>query len=267
MKNIRAYLTAFRLRAQLETQYRGAAIGGLVTQLFFGLILVFLYQALHRSSGGGGINLAHTITYVWLQQFFFRAIVSSDTDLIQSIRTGAVAYTLCRPVNQYAYWYMRALAQKTVGCMMRAIPMAVAVLLLPRDISLMPPASLSSALQFVLSLGLGFLCISTVDMIVYAVMMRTLDDRGIANVIKFTMLFLSGNILPLTLFPDGWQTFARYQPFAQALDAPIRLYTALTPWGDAFLNMGIQCIWIVLLYLFGASMWQRNMKRLVIQGG
>ena len=42
------YLTVFRVRALLETQYRGAALGGLVTQVFFGLVYVFLYTALYR---------------------------------------------------------------------------------------------------------------------------------------------------------------------------------------------------------------------------
>lgn len=36
---LRPYLTAFRIRALLETQYRGAALGGVITQAFFGLVL------------------------------------------------------------------------------------------------------------------------------------------------------------------------------------------------------------------------------------
>ena len=43
---LRPYLSAFRVRALLETQYRGAALGGLVTQMFFGLVYIALYHAL-----------------------------------------------------------------------------------------------------------------------------------------------------------------------------------------------------------------------------
>lgn len=62
------YFSLYRLKAMQETQYRAAALGGLVTQAFFGLLYVFLYTALFR--GGNQAELAETITYVWLQQMF-----------------------------------------------------------------------------------------------------------------------------------------------------------------------------------------------------
>ena len=44
---MRAYFSVFRMRLRMETQYRGAAIGGIACQIFFGLILVALYRALY----------------------------------------------------------------------------------------------------------------------------------------------------------------------------------------------------------------------------
>ena len=43
---MKAYLSVFRLRRRLETQYRGAALGGIICQMFFGLVLIALYRAL-----------------------------------------------------------------------------------------------------------------------------------------------------------------------------------------------------------------------------
>ena len=42
LRSLRPYFTVFRLRALMETQYRAAALGGLVTQVFFGLVYIFL---------------------------------------------------------------------------------------------------------------------------------------------------------------------------------------------------------------------------------
>ena len=72
----RPYLTVFRLRALQETQYRAAALGGLVTQVFFGLVYIFLYTVLY--AGSDPQALADTITYVWIQQMFFRMMFSTD---------------------------------------------------------------------------------------------------------------------------------------------------------------------------------------------
>ena len=46
----RPYMTVLRLRALMETQYRAAALGGLVTQVFFGLVYIFLYTVLFDGS-------------------------------------------------------------------------------------------------------------------------------------------------------------------------------------------------------------------------
>ena len=37
---MKAYLSVFRMRLRMETQYRGAVLGGIACQIFFGLILI-----------------------------------------------------------------------------------------------------------------------------------------------------------------------------------------------------------------------------------
>ena len=120
------YFSLYRLKAMQETQYRAAALGGLVTQAFFGLLYVFLYTALFR--GENQAELAETITYVWLQQMFFRVLLMNDTELIQQVMTGGLAYAVLRPVDQYRFAFVRNMAQRHVNALMRldcaAIPAA-----------------------------------------------------------------------------------------------------------------------------------------------
>ena len=112
------YFSLYRLKAMQETQYRAAALGGLVTQAFFGLLYVFLYTALFR--GENQAELAETITYVWLQQMFFRVLLMNDTELIQQVMTGGLAYAVLRPVDQYRFAFVRNMAQRHVNALMRA---------------------------------------------------------------------------------------------------------------------------------------------------
>ena len=97
--------------------------------------------------------------------------------------------------------------------------------------------------------------------------MRTLDSRGIQAMLNLLMMILAGNILPLTLFPDSWQRIITLLPYAQMLDAPIRLYTGETPVADAFRILLIQVGWTVLLIGTGVFFWRKNQKRMIIQGG
>ena len=85
--------------------------------------------------------------------------------------------------------------------------------------------------------------------------------------LNLLMMILSGNILPLTLFPDSWQRAITLLPYAQMLDAPIRLYTGEYTLLRAPEVILLQAGWTLLLVLAGMMLWRRNQDRLIIQGG
>lgn len=265
IRSLRPYFTVFRLRALMETQYRAAALGGLVTQVFFGLVYIFLYTTLY--AGESPDMLRDTITYVWLQQMFFRMMFSNDGELQNLILSGGVAYMLVRPMDQHRFWVCRDVGGRLVGAMMRLIPMLLVQFLLPVELRIALPDGWLSLVQFVTSLLIGCVCLCELMSITDAVVMKTLDKRGISAILNLTMLTFSGNVIPLTLFPDGLQTLIRYQPFAQALDAPIRMYQQCASLPEWALNVAVQLGWIVILRLIGRKMWQKRLDNMIVQGG
>ena len=263
---MKAYFSVFRMRWRMELQYRGAVVGGIICQVFFGLILIALYRALYQSRPQT-MPMASVTTYVWLQQAFFRMLLASDGDLLDKIRTGSIAYDLCRPLQLYGYYYVRIMAQKLVGSLMRAAPMLVFASLLPMGWGIEAPVSLTAFLVAVMGLLLGLLCVCALENITMAFTMRTLDSRGVQAMLNLLMMTLSGNILPLTLFPDSWQKVITLLPYAQLLDAPIRLYSGQWPMTEAPRVLLTQCVWTLLLIGLGLLLWRQNQKRLIIQGG
>lgn len=265
MKRYAPYWSCFRVRALLETQYRGAALGGMATQLFFALALICLYRALY--AGGDARELGDIVTYVWLQQMLFRAQFSTDTELTEQIMKGGIAYTLLRPVDQQLWWSCRQLAIKLVGVVMRLLPMLALQCLLPREYRMLPPESAVSMAQLAVSLALGFLCLTEIASLVDVTVMITLDRRGAASIVNLAMAALSGNVIPLTLFPQRLQCLMRYQPFAQALDAPIRMYQHAQTAAEWGLNTGVQLLWLLALTALARALWKRQLGRMIVQGG
>jgi len=263
---VRAYLSAFRMRRRLELQYRGAVLGGVVCQVFFGLILIAIYRALYAGKPQTML-LSQITSYVWLQQAFFRMLLASDPELMDKIRTGSIAYDLCRPLNLYGFYYVRIMAQKMTGSLLRAVPMLVFAFLLPEGWGLMLPASFAGLTWSLAGLLLGLLCVSALENITMGFTMRTLDSRGMQALMNLLMMILAGNILPLTLFPDSWQRMITLLPYAQLLDAPIRLYTGQTAPDEAPRILLIQAAWILVLAGAGFLFWRMNQKRIEIQGG
>ena len=263
---MRAYLSAFRMRRRLEFQYRAAVLGGVVCQVFFGLILIALYRALYAGKPQA-MPLTQITSYVWLQQAFFRMLLASDPELMDKIRTGSIAYDLCRPLNLYGFYYARIMAQKMTGSLLRAAPMLLFAFLLPEGWGLMLPASPAGFAWSLAGLLLGLFCVSALENITMGFTMRTLDSRGMQALLNLLMMVLAGNILPLTLYPDSWQKVITLLPYAQLLDAPIRLYTGAYAIAEAPRIIAVQAGWVLLLVLAGQAMWRANQKRMIVQGG
>ena len=263
---MKAYLSVFRMRLRMETQYRGAVLGGVACQIFFGLILVAVYRAMYAGKPQS-MPLAHVTTYVWLQQAFFRMILSSDADLMDKIRTGGIAYDLCRPLHLYFFYYARVMALKLMGSLLRAAPMLLFAALLPQGWGIAPPANPQALVLCAAALLLGLCCVCAAENITMAFTMRTLDPRGFQAMLNLLLMILSGNLLPLTLFPDSWQRVITLLPYAQMLDAPIRLYTGEYAAAQAPGVLALQGAWTALLMLLGMALWRSNQSRMIIQGG
>ncbi len=266
LAGMKAYFSVFRMRLRMETQYRGAMVGGIICQMFFGLILIALYRVLYAGKPQD-MPLSHITTYVWLQQAFFRMLVASDPDLLDKIRSGNISYDLCRPVSMYGFYYTRVAAQKLTGSLMRGIPMLIFASFLPEGWGIVAPASAGALVLALTALGLGLLCVCALENISMAFTMKTLDPRGMQGLLALLMMIMSGNILPLTLFPDSWQKVITALPHAQLLDAPIRLYTGTYAIAEAPRILLMQAGWTAVLALLGHAMWRANQKRIIVQGG
>ena len=68
---MKVYLNYFKLRIITFMQYRSAAIAGLTTQFFWGMMMTFIYLALYQNSDNPNISLNEVISYVWLHQAFY----------------------------------------------------------------------------------------------------------------------------------------------------------------------------------------------------
>ena len=73
---MRGYISVFKMRLRMELQYRGAMIGGILCQMFFGIVLVALYNALYEGEPQS-VPIENIATYVWLQQAFFQDAVGN----------------------------------------------------------------------------------------------------------------------------------------------------------------------------------------------
>ena len=271
---MRPYLAVITARFRTLLQYRGAALGGIGTQAFFGLVRIMILEGFYRSSTSTPtLSFAEAVGYVWLgQAMFTMQPYNLDRDLRAMVQSGTVAYELVRPLDLYAFWYCRALAWRTAPMVLRLVPMlALAGLLLPLlgfgEWALRPPASFAAGGACLLAM-VGALAVScAITTFMSITLLWTISGEGVAILVSGVVTLLSGMIIPLPLFPDWAQPLLRVPPFAALMDFPARVYTgdiAPTEIGWVALH---QALWTAALVAGGAWLLRRATRRLVVQGG
>ena len=247
-------------------QYRAAALAGLGTQLFWGLIRVMIFEAFYSANvNAQPMELSQVVTYVWLGQAFLVMLPwNVHRDVQALIRSGGVSYELLRPLDLYTAWYSRALAFRSAPTLLRAAPLlTVAGLFLGME----APASWSAAVAFAVAMAGALLLSCAITTLLTISLMWTVSGQGVTQLMTAAVTVFSGNIVPLPFFPDWAQPVLSFMPFRGLADAPYRLYLGHIPPGDLPSHLAHQLAWVIALVLLGRWALSRGLRRMVIQGG
>ena len=72
---MKSYLSYFKLKFKTGLQYRAAALAGISTQLFFGIVYISVYIAFYESDSASlPMPIGELVSYLWLNQAFFALV-------------------------------------------------------------------------------------------------------------------------------------------------------------------------------------------------
>ncbi|HZJ83342.1 MAG TPA: ABC transporter permease [Clostridia bacterium] len=267
---MKSYISAFRVRFLNGLQYRAAALGGLTTQFFWGVMAIFIYKAFYESGGQPQtISFSELTTYLWLQQAFLALLMLYDWDyeLFDMITSGNISYELCRPCNLYWFWYVKLLSKRLASATLRFSPIIIIAFLLPATYRLSLPYSPVSFLLFIITMLLGLLLLVAISMLIYISVFKTMSPVGSMAFVGLTGEFFSGMIIPVPLMPEWLQRVCYIMPFRWTADLPLRIYSGNIRIDQGLVSIGVQLLWILILISVGSIMMKRITKRVVVQGG
>jgi len=263
-----AYAAVLSARFRTLLQYRAAALAGLCTQLFWGLIRVMIFEAFYRSSTAPQpIPYRDIVTYVWLGQALFAMTpytANPDPEVRSMIRSGSVAYELARPLDLYGLWYMRALAARAAPTLLRSIPLATCALLFFG--MRLPPSPQSAAAWALATIG-ALALISAFMTLMTISLLWTISGDGITRIMPSLVAVASGMVVPLPLFPGWAQGILTALPFRGMVDYPFRLYMGHIPASQLPVVLASQLAWTAAFVVIGRVALARGVRRLVVQGG
>lgn len=267
---MRKYWSFFRLRFVTGLQYRAAALAGVVTQFFWGMMEVLVFWAFYRSDADAfPMTFQALCTYVWMQQAFlaFFAVWGMENEIFNCIRDGNVSYELCRPVDVYHMWFARSCATRVSRAVLRCMPILAAAALLPSPFGMTLPVSLQAGVMSLVGMLLGLLVTVAFCMLVYVVTFFTVSPDGVRMVAVSLVELLAGAIVPIPFFPDAIRKIAEFLPFASMQNVPLRIYSGDMAGLAALQALALQLFWFLVLVLLGKMLMRHASRNIVLQGG
>ncbi len=251
---------------QKNLVHRAANLAGIVTNIFFGAVYVFIYTALLQDRGPvNGLDVRDAVTYAVLSQSLLMVMSAfGNRELSDAIVNGQIATDLSRPVDFYLYWAAIDLGRAVYYLIFRGVPTYLIGLVLFRA---RLPANLHTWALFFACVAVGMLVSFAFRFIASSMAFWTTDARGIIYLTSTLILFFAGFIVPLYFFPPWLQAAAELLPFRGMAQLPIGVYLGKLQGTELARAMALQAAWLVALILIGRSVLNRVVGRLTVGGG
>lgn len=253
------YIQQFKTTFASMLQYRASLVIWMIGHVLEPLVYLIVWSAVSATAGGrvGGytarefaayfllLMLVNHVTYTWVMyEFEYR------------IREGMLSFALLKPVHPIHADIADNISSKLVT--MPFMVGATAGLAATFHPSLSPAAW--AMLGAIPVLFFSFLIRFLVEWTLAQAAFWTTRVSAINQIYFVLMLFLSGQIAPLTLFPYPVQVAAALLPFRWMISFPVELLMGRLSPGDTFIGLGAQLAWIGIGIFLMRIVWRAALR-------
>ncbi|WP_195576643.1 ABC transporter permease [Paenibacillus sp. 1001270B_150601_E10] len=260
------YVTLAKMTMQHTIAYRFSYFISLLGSLIFILTMFFMWKAIFDGREElSGFTWPQMKAYIFIT-FLTNSLISwySETRISKKILSGEVAMDLLKPLD-----FQKARAAETIGSSLMEGAIAaimIGVTLVLAGGIMLPESSLTLAL-FIISLLASLLIKFCIVYIVGLICFWTSNSIGVAWMRAAVTNFLSGAIIPLSFFPAWLEFLARVLPFQGIVYIPASIYLERMSTIEAVQGIGMQLIWIIVLWIAAKGMWNWAVRQVTIYGG
>jgi ABC-2 type transport system permease protein len=263
---MRLFWELVKISFQRYLSYRAAALAGLATNFFFGLLRAAVLTALYGARQEvAGISLQGAVTYTGLTQALIVFLsLFGWYELMYSVHSGDVSSDLLKPMNYYGFWLAQDCGRAIAGLLMRGLPIMLAYALmfgitLPRGVVQWLALGAVLVLSWLLSFAWRFL--------LNLAAFWTPNALGFGRFGYALTWFLSGFVMPLRLFPTWFVRLCYLTPFPHMVNTIVEVYLGVVS-GPALVQALLgQLLWVLILVAAGQLVLRAGVRQLVIQGG
>jgi len=269
LRGVKTYFTFTNNTIKAILSYRANVVIFVLGDAMILAVTYYLWKAIFNSSPErilNGFSFQEMIIYVLLS--FVVAIMIDpgiNGTIYREVKDGSIAMNLIRPINFQKRIFFEGLGNFLYNlCLIFSIGFIAIIYL---SIKYQGGVNLLNIILFMVSVVMAF-CINFLFSYSLSLLSFKITNMwGLFQIMQAVVQLLSGALIPMVFFPSIVQKIFVFLPFQSMIYTPCMIYLGKLSVGQIIISLGIQFIWIILLYLLSKVMWKALIKNLVILGG
>ncbi len=271
LKELHVYMPFTSNELKRQMVYKGAFYLFIFITLFESFISYFLWMAIYRSSESGvmgGFTKNEMIVYVFMVYIAKSLVAISISDAVSDdVVKGTVSMNLIKPIDYRMSLIFKAMGKQIYHFFVPGVFIWVGLEMYKYFALGMSFTSVPNMFLFLVSCGMSFLIYVLFDFCFGMMAFFTTYIFGMRLAKDALLSFLTGQLIPLSFFPEVFQKIFNFLPFSSMIYSPVMIYLGKYRGNDLLFVLLRQVFWVVGLYVVGSIIWNQVTKRLVVLGG
>ena len=261
-----AYFYKAKTQILVGLTYRFEVFATLLTKYIQIVATVFLWQCVYASKSSiKGMSEQQMITWTIMAaglSIIFTTQVQNN--IRRGVVKGDIAVELIRPCNLMGMYFAQDFGSMVVNLIMRFVP---TVFLGGITFSIMLPPNKENFILCLISVVAGYVITWLLFAITGAFAFWAMELGNLTWTVSTLISILSGNLVPLYFFPESIQRVLAWLPFQYTYQTPLSLYIGKITWEQGIEQIGIQLLWIIVLFGVLSFLWSKIKNNILVQGG
>jgi len=262
------YFSVIRMTWIQALEYKANTVVGTFAILSGVLIEYLLWKQIFLTRGIselGGFTFNGLIIYIFLCLVVGQLKSSwvTSIEMIDGIREGELNKYLIRPISYYVYHLMLFIGQNSLYYITYFFLVVGITIFFP---SWLFP-SFGHICAFLISLIISIYLSYSIYFLMVCCAFWFGEVRALIIAYNLANLVLSGQMVPMRLFPEKLQNILQYTPLPYLVDRPVSIATGYLPSDQWTQVIVIGLIWAVIMTLVGKVLYRFGIRRYEGFGG
>jgi ABC-2 type transport system permease protein len=256
---LRKWRAIFGIYFQDGIAYRASGLIWILTDLVTAVTMPLVWASANAGKGAiQGFTTSNFVLY-YLCLLLLGSFITCHImwEIAMEIKEGQFSAMLVRPVSFYQFTFLRNLSWRIIRtCLF--LPFFFILLWAYRDY--LGGAQVFLGWQFWVAVLLGHLVSFTTVMMMSMLALFTQEAMAIFELYYVPMLFLSGQLFPISVLPPWAMFLGKLFPFYYTTGAPTEILIGRVRGNEALQTIGMQLVWIAVAYLVSRILWAKGLK-------